>query len=962
MHYFLLFLSIIFCNVLSVEEEFAPLPLIKIPTDFNHDDSNQLISRNNEVDTSLIEQQRNTQLEQMGVVAYWPQNLTNNDIDSVAQGVLQKLGSDLIKTPLVLIDVDGINYLIKKEQYVAENTYERDPNYCPILAAELSDAFIASLNRQAQQENINKLLLESQLGQIHYENNHTQVNIEQAIQNIEKDLESVQVSQSKELIGTYQQDQQISSNNVLNYKYLDLVFRNLFEHSLRDQNGRLIDMDPFLVDFIQTDRAIQDHNSPLTKIVKYLEENTYTTTLKLKDQQPSNNLVSSTFNWLVYTGKTALLNKRFTVYEEQSYLDQLAQKHSRRDLYSFHAENRNQILCNPLIRQRAEALGFNDWRALETDIDRIESIIKSHIEQEPTTTKQFISQYEVSVADRQSAQKLEAYNKNFTLTISELQKFYDVLIELKDDVSQRRMNGLQNIKDSDVITVDFSLRARKEELILDYLIIKTENALTILQACRNINNIRLSTHQTHTKRIVGASEVVTKAAVNVIQHERTVGQNWQNAITNFNDQPAVRKKPVFDEQFSKLCQEFSTTQHQEIRTIFSQSQQQFFERSTALWGKKVREQIIQGPDFYKSERLQAIAHTERTSGARLLIDMPQVSSTQMKELGISAQDLTTPRNAIQCQLFKENVQLSEKIDYIRHLSSNDPQIKRYTDLIVTLSKQAIAANKQGDISTSCKLTNLVHQYTDIAYELASNVAQKLVDHAPELLAAGGVAATAVAVTELAPVLATYGAGRGTMAVVSMLASSAQKQTVPTTTKALASALIGRTVTKVAPKNEEPKLITDGSEQGSRLFDEKKVLKNPPPHIQRELERATAVAGGAGAPPPGDPRDPRNRKNNFENKNERKQNTYNEQLDFIKEIQKNGYVHAKQYDAYKFIDEKGNKFNPIHPGAIYASKDRLHFEIELFDKNGNHLGSIDPVTREWLKSAVPGRNLFEQAKK
>lgn len=35
-------------------------------------------------------------------------------------------------------------------------------------------------------------------------------------------------------------------------------------------------------------------------------------------------------------------------------------------------------------------------------------------------------------------------------------------------------------------------------------------------------------------------------------------------------------------------------------------------------------------------------------------------------------------------------------------------------------------------------------------------------------------------------------------------------------------------------------------------------------------------------------------------------------------------------------------------------DSLHGEIEVFNARGKHLGAMDPVTGEMIKSAVPGR--------
>jgi hypothetical protein len=43
-------------------------------------------------------------------------------------------------------------------------------------------------------------------------------------------------------------------------------------------------------------------------------------------------------------------------------------------------------------------------------------------------------------------------------------------------------------------------------------------------------------------------------------------------------------------------------------------------------------------------------------------------------------------------------------------------------------------------------------------------------------------------------------------------------------------------------------------------------------------------------------------------------------------------------------------------ARYFTWDYRHSDIEVFDRNGRHLGSMDPVTGEMYKPPVPGRTL------
>ena len=44
------------------------------------------------------------------------------------------------------------------------------------------------------------------------------------------------------------------------------------------------------------------------------------------------------------------------------------------------------------------------------------------------------------------------------------------------------------------------------------------------------------------------------------------------------------------------------------------------------------------------------------------------------------------------------------------------------------------------------------------------------------------------------------------------------------------------------------------------------------------------------------------------------------------------------------------------GSGYTRGTALHGEIEVFNARGKHLGSIDPITGEMVKPAVPGRTI------
>ena len=42
--------------------------------------------------------------------------------------------------------------------------------------------------------------------------------------------------------------------------------------------------------------------------------------------------------------------------------------------------------------------------------------------------------------------------------------------------------------------------------------------------------------------------------------------------------------------------------------------------------------------------------------------------------------------------------------------------------------------------------------------------------------------------------------------------------------------------------------------------------------------------------------------------------------------------------------------------LYFEWDNIHNDIAVYDKNGNHLGSNDPVTGDRYKPLVPGRKI------
>ena len=60
---------------------------------------------------------------------------------------------------------------------------------------------------------------------------------------------------------------------------------------------------------------------------------------------------------------------------------------------------------------------------------------------------------------------------------------------------------------------------------------------------------------------------------------------------------------------------------------------------------------------------------------------------------------------------------------------------------------------------------------------------------------------------------------------------------------------------------------------------------------------------------------------------------------MKDIKKE-YEWDNQKQAWRLKD----RGSPICSGAIYVKEDKLHNEIELYDKRGRHMGALDPLMR------------------
>ncbi|MFA6065752.1 MAG: Hint domain-containing protein [Candidatus Babeliaceae bacterium] len=139
-----------------------------------------------------------------------------------------------------------------------------------------------------------------------------------------------------------------------------------------------------------------------------------------------------------------------------------------------------------------------------------------------------------------------------------------------------------------------------------------------------------------------------------------------------------------------------------------------------------------------------------------------------------------------------------------------------------------------------------------------------------------------------------------------------------------------------------------------VFDANNIEKHLMHHADRkdnsgEVEFNNSPTPCGAGPEDPDPRDPRNRNKKAEknNKNnERKKNTREELIRGMNELKKIGFDYSKQHDKYRLT--KGDK---IHGKGEWINPDRLHNEIEVWDKCGRHLGAIDPATKEWLMHKI-----------
>lgn len=118
----------------------------------------------------------------------------------------------------------------------------------------------------------------------------------------------------------------------------------------------------------------------------------------------------------------------------------------------------------------------------------------------------------------------------------------------------------------------------------------------------------------------------------------------------------------------------------------------------------------------------------------------------------------------------------------------------------------------------------------------------------------------------------------------------------------------------------------------------------------------AAAGGSPQKPPEKPWDPKDKKS--EQNKERKQNTPEERHGAMKELRGEFKMKQGTHSIYNVAPSQAKSLAEASGAKIaYISADKLHNEIEVWDKNGRHLGAIDPVTKKFIsgKDRIPKRD-------
>lgn len=488
--------------------------------------------------------------------------------------------------------------------------------------------------------------------------------------------------------------------------------------------------------------------------------------------------------------------------------------------------------------------------------------------------------------------------------------------KLNEAYTQLRNNASDTTIKNATLSVNELFLWKKELLVAELQLRKAYDNLAYLRQCRQINIKRIDKYYRKLNVATGIATLVGSSAYNVYQEGKQAQDRQQTAIQTFHES------------------------QQRHTTLLHVHEQNFARVAGTMLDIKARleSNAVDVPSTIAQERIKAIDQTLENNGRQVESHRSITSMFSSSELFILEQrgiNLSNLENTLgtnfehqltheQCNLIKEALKFN----------ALDPKLSHELGIFDNIMKEAI--EHRGDIQVQARYTDkayaILNNIKDIAAGVCEHIGTEVKDVVTNLPATAIISGAAqVAVTGLTTVNPLLGmAAEGGLVAVNVYNNS-------TALKKNFSALF-ESIKQGNLKEAGSFSAASASNIFALALVGQKVIKLGQPEVLKNSFIKDRMNKG------------------------RIINTAEEQIKFIKEVQKEGYEHLKQYNAYKFTAEKGNSFQPIKPGAIYLSKDRLHYEIELFDKRGNHLGSIDPVSREWLKPAVNGRNLFEQAKK
>lgn len=602
------------------------------------------------------------------------------------------------------------------------------------------------------------------------------------------------------------------ASDLRNYQSLDANIKTLFEAAFYNANIAEIPHDQFAKDLIQTNAyMVRNASDPLTIIVTKLRDDTDKVAALSRAQQPHYSAVKSmTVDIFKHLYKSLFFDSNLTTHKRDAYIDALDEQRRMPWGSSYYTDSMHSSTVISMERQIELKMAQDDalrdiveemrqqfdWDGIKKEHHELEIKQSEWVEQSYDRSREFIREYEHTIAKKNNSENLRSFNNNIRRSVKELRKNLDVLRELKSIKSQKNNSfGRSNTSiQEDIVTLDNALNGRSSDLILDLLIIQTEDRIAVLLECANINNEYILSSERRTKRIIGTTEVAVKAASNVYQNSQNTAQNEQHAIREFNNQP-VAQVSSHSPEIEQLFKSYAAQQNQGLQKIQKTLQEKFIAEQDKLHLlQNFKDKLCIGPSVFREERQKAVEQTIETNGQQSYMGAQVLNTTsqELNKIGFTVKDLIiSPGTAIQNQLFKENFSLIEKLAKIYGCTTN-PEEQKVVQLLAKTSKQAILANNRGDITKSKDLTDLAYGYLEKLGDGASDSVKQIV-YSPtrSLLMTGALVAGGIVVgTELVPVAVTYEAAvaLGGLAVRTGLASAS--------TKILQAAVLGSQVPQI----------------------------------------------------------------------------------------------------------------------------------------------------------------------